>query len=147
MYRNGKEGQGFESPLRLEPLCDRGSKPQVRVARAAAAGRLLVTGGGVAQRQSKRLIIAVSRVRFPPPLRVSPPKAQWNAAGRQSDTKRVGGPRDGQGRQQTDDHPRVHRVQAAELRHREEPSQRPGPDRAAEVLPLGAEAYAPPRDA
>src|SRR5207342_1373505 len=75
MYRNGKEGQGFESPLRLEPLCDRGSKPQVRVARAAAAGRLLVTGGGVAQRQSKRLIIAVSRVRFPPPLRVSPPES------------------------------------------------------------------------
>src|SRR4249920_2050893 len=86
MYRNGKEGQGFESPLRLEPLCDRGSKPQVRVARAAAAGRLLVTGGGVAQRQSKRLIIAVSRVRFPPPLRVSPPTQRERA--RTQTTKR-----------------------------------------------------------
>src|SRR6266511_2990044 len=44
----------------------------VSVAGAPAVGRLFDRQGGVAQWQSKRLIIAVSRVRIPPPLRRYP---------------------------------------------------------------------------
>ena len=117
-----------------------GSRRSV-VACMPAPGRLSRHRGGVAQRQSKRLIIAVSRVRIPPPLRVRP---RDDAAPRSQRSRGTG--RSWPKATSTDDHPRVHRVQATELRDREESVERSGSDRAQEVLSLGAASYPAPRD-
>src|SRR5438067_10223083 len=76
--------------------------------------------GGVAQRQSKRLIIAVSVVRIHPPLPPLDPKDE----------------RDGEVGEPAQDHHGLHRVPAAELHHGQEPAERPRPHRAPEVLPV-----------
>src|SRR3954469_24546523 len=56
-------------------------------------------------------------------------------------------PRRGQGdRRPSEDHPGVYGVQGAELHHPEEPPERPGPDRAAEVLPARWPPHPAPRD-
>jgi hypothetical protein len=64
-------GVGWQSMVRKGSRVrfpDPGSESAKRLAGAPAVGRLFDRQGGVAQWQSKRLIIAVSRVRIPPPL-------------------------------------------------------------------------------
>jgi hypothetical protein len=100
-------------------------------------------GGGVAQRQSKRLIIAVSVVRFHPPLRIRllGPRPM---DGRDGPARRQDG--DGEVREPPEDHDGLHRVQAPELHHGEEPPERSRADRASQVLPVVPRTHRPPRD-